>query len=803
MHHSEKTLHRGGFASRAIGLGFMLAACTPLSAQPTRLLNEPLDISGDFQDFTNVYFLADSLEGFDPATGTGKVKYQRHMRTTAQAFNNTITDLKASPGNEIPKIEYAADPSLPFSVEFVTPRTVRIRMATGPVGKESESLMLAGPVPKDASWKYEHTATGHRYTSAAGSVTISENPWRIELRDAAGRLLTQTDHAKDHYTTFRKLLPFSFIRRASDYSRSVNAVFKLSPGEKIFGCGESFTGFDKRGQKVVLWTNDANGVQTPGMYKPIPFFMSSAGYGMFMHTSTPVTCDFGHSFSGQNSIMLGDDELDLFVFLGTPEEILGEYTKLTGRSPVPPLWSFGLWMSRCTYLSEEQVREVAAKLRANKIPCDVLHLDTGWFETDWRCDYKFSKTRFPEPEKMIQDLGKDGYKISLWQLPYFVPKNDLFPEIVSKGLAVRDPKGNLPTEDAMLDYSNPATVDWIQEKIAGLLKTGVGAIKVDFGEAAPLNGIYASGRSGFYEHNLYPLRYNKAIADITRETTGENIIWARSTWAGSQRYPLHWGGDAEATDSGMAAELRGGLSFGLSGFTFWSHDAGGFVGKASEDLYLRWLAFSSLTSHSRCHGMAPKEPWNYSPEFMNRFRKIVEMRYRLMPYLWAQAHDSAERGLPMLRSLFLEFPQDPGAWKVDDEYLLGSSMLVAPLMHEGSTKRDVYLPAGGWIDYQTGKAYQGGWCEIEAVDLPVVVLVRDGSVIPHIGLAQSTSRMDWSKLELAVFAKDPSAAEGLVALPDSKSSVKIQLTADDNSWKPASNPFEGKVTWQTRVVGKP
>lgn len=780
----------------------LAAANAALSAQPARLLNEPLDISGDFQEFTNVYFLADSLDGFDPATGAGKVKYQRNMRATAHAFNNTLSAVAPSPGNEFPENEYAADPSLPFSVEFVTPRAVRIRIATGTAAERADSLMLAGPVPKDASWKYERTADGHRYTSAAGSVTISENPWRIEFRDGAGRILTRTDHAKDHETTFSKLLPFSFIRRGSDYSRSINAAFSLSPGEKIFGCGESFTDFDKRGEKIVLWTTDANGVQTHSMYKPIPFFMSSAGYGMFIHTSTPVTCDFGQDFSGLNSIMIGDDQLDLFVFLGSPKEILAEYTRLTGRSSVPPLWSFGLWMSRCTYLSEEQVREVAAKLRSNRIPCDVLHLDTGWFETDWRCDYRFSRNRFPGPERMIQDLGKDGFQVSLWQLPYFVPKNELFPEIVSKGLAVRGPDGGLPTEDAILDYSNPATVAWIQEKIAGLLELGVGAVKVDFGEAAPLNGVYASGRSGFHEHNLYPLRYNKAIAEVTRNVTGQDIIWARSTWAGSQRYPLHWGGDAEATDSGMAADLRGGLSLGLCGFSFWSHDAGGFVGKASDDLYLRWLAFSVLSSHSRCHGMAPKEPWNYGPEFMDRFRKIVEMRYRLMPYLWAEAKDSSARGLPMLRSLFLEFPEDPGSWLVDDEYLLGSSLLVAPLMHEGERKRSVYLPPGSWIDYQTGAIYQGGWREIEAADLPVVVLVRNGSVIPHIGLAQSTSQMDWSKLELTVFAENPAEASGLVALPDSSEPVKFAMTVDGGAWKPAGNPLNGKVSWQVRVIGK-
>src|SRR3984957_55495 len=327
-----------------------------------------------------------------------------------------------------------------------------------------------------------------------------------------------------------------------------------------------------------------NGIENQGMYKPIPFFMSSLGYGMFLHTSAPITMDFGKTFNGLNSMMLGDNELDLFVSLGSPRDILDEYTKLTEKSPMPPLLSSGLLMSRCTYSSETQVRDVAARLRQNRIPCDVLHLDTGWFETDWRCDYKFSTSRFTDPRKMISDLKQDGFHISLWQLPYFVPQNKLFPELVEKHLVVTDAKGNLPAEDATLDFSNPETVAWYQAKLANLLQMGVGAIKVDFGEAAPNNGLFASGRTGFYEHNLYPLRYNKAVADITKKTTGENIIWARSAWAGSQRYPLRWGGDAENTDSGMANELRGGLSFGLSGFSFWSHDAGGFVGKATENL---------------------------------------------------------------------------------------------------------------------------------------------------------------------------------------------------------------------------
>jgi alpha-D-xyloside xylohydrolase len=361
----------------------------------------------------------------------------------------------------------------------------------------------------------------------------------------------------------------------------------------------------------------------------------------------------------------------------------------------------------------------------------------------------------------------------------------------------------LPYEDAVLDFSNPETVQWYQAKLANLLKMGVGAIKVDFGEASPWDGLYADGRTGFYEHNLYPLRYNKAVADITKATTGDNIIWARSAWAGSQRYPIHWGGDAESTDDGMVAELRGGLSFGLSGFSFWSHDVGGFtadsVTNMDKNLYARWLAFGMLSSHSRCHGVAPKEPWNYGQAFMDEFRTIDELKYRLMPYVYAQAKDCSDHGLPMVRALFLEFPDDPGSWNVDDEYLYGSSILVAPLFHQGETSRDVYLPPGTWIDYQTGKDYSGGWQHIEAGAIPEVILVRDGTVLPHIALAQSTMQMDWSKLELVVFAKNATTAKGMVCLPSDNVQHELTLTKNGNSFQLENDPLAGKVAWNIRL----
>ena len=420
----------------------LLTAGYTLAANPQQpLLNDPVDISGDFRALENYYYLADQLSDFDPATHSGKIIYQRAQLVPKPAFDNDLAAVTPAQPNEFPENEYAANPSLPFSVEFVSPRAVRIRLTSGPqVHKNSEELMPAGEVPHDDPWKYEKISGGHRYTSAAGSVTISENPFHIELRDASGKLLTATGHTADNKSSFTPIMPFAFVRRTADYSRSFNAAFTLSPGEKIFGCGESFTGLDKRGQKIVLWTDDANGVQSREIYKPIPFFMSSRGYGMCIHTTTPITCDFGNTFNGVNSLMVGDDELDLFVFLGTPKEILDEYTQLTGRSPMPPLWSFGLWMSRCTYSAEKQVREIADKLRAEKIPCDVLHLDTGWFETDWQCDHEFSTTRFTDPKKMLADLKDEGFHVSCWQLPYFVPKNKLFPELLEKISSCATPK---------------------------------------------------------------------------------------------------------------------------------------------------------------------------------------------------------------------------------------------------------------------------------------------------------------------------------------------------------------------------
>ena len=756
-----------------LAVAMLLFAGGNLLAQPhvndgtSYLMNQPLDMSTDFRDLSNTLFFADHLESFDAKSGEGLVNWKRGHLMPRQAFNTNGAQPRKMRMLDFPFTAYENDPNLKFKIDFVTPRTVRIRMLTTPVEpKPAASIMLVKEPGRDGSWKVTETNDKIIYSSDYGTIQINKNPWRIVLKDKAGRILSQTAALSDADSTQVKYTPFCFVKRGSDNARRINPVFTLTADEMIFGCGESATGLNKAGQKVNLFVTDPQGPETDQMYKPIPFFMSNRGYGMFMHTSAPVTCDFGATYIGLNKMFMGDENLDLFVFFGEPKDILDEYTDLVGKPGMPPLWSFGTWMSRITYFSEKEGYDVAANIRKNKYPCDVIHFDTGWFDVDWQCDYKFSENRFQNPQQMLKDLRSQGFHVCLWQLPYFTPKNRYFSELIEKDMYVKNGNGELPYEDVVLDFSNPETVKWYQDKLAGLLNIGVSAIKVDFGEAAPLNGIYASGKSGWYEHNLYPVRYDMAVSEITKKLHNENIMWARAAWAGSQRYPLHWGGDAATTNTGLLGTLRAGLSFGLSGFSFWSHDMGGFVKSTPEDLYCRWIPFGFLTSHTRAHGAPPTEPWLYdSKRVQDVFRKSAEMKYRLMPYVYAQAKECTEKGLPMLRALFVEFPDDPGAWKVDDEYLFGSQILVAPLLESGMTGRTVYLPEGKWIDYQTEKVYEGGWHQIEAGSLPIIMLVRDGSVLPHLKLAQSTVEMDWSKMNLKVYSADKKQAEGLVCLP--------------------------------------
>lgn len=741
------------------------------------LQGQSKDVSQEFSDFSNIYFFADSLVSFDTGTGIGMLQWKREQLMPRQAFNANTYLHQPLHMLDFPNTAYDNNPHLQFSVEPVNSRTIRIRVYTTPVIPKDdyadEMMLVDKPADGRAEWVVSKSADNVEYKSSEGSIIINNYPWRIIVKDKDGKELTHTRTWNDNDSTQIKVPPFLFMKRGADNSRAINPVFSMSPGERIYGCGESFTSLNKAGQKVNLFVTDPQGPESPDMYKPIPFFFSNKGYGMFMHTSAPVTCDFGCSYIGATKLFMADEQMDIFIFFGKPKEILSEYTALVGRPDMPPLWSFGTWQSRITYFSQEEGLAVAKKLRDIKIPTDVIHFDTGWFGVDWQCDYQFAKERFKNPTKMLSDLKKDGFHVCLWQLPYFTPKNRYFNELIEKKLYVRNDKGQLPFEDVVLDFSNPETVAWYQEKLSGLLKQGVSVIKADFGEAAPYtNGIYHSGKSGLYEHNLYPVRYNKAAYDIIKKTNnGEGIIWARSAWAGSQRYPLHWGGDAATTNTGLFGDIRGGLSFGLSGFCFWSADMGGFVTKSPEKLYRRWIPYGFLSSHSRAHGV-DTEPWLYDDEFVDYYRKCAEMKYKLMPYVYTQAKICVENGWPMQRALLLEYPEDPGVWTVEDEYMFGSEMLIAPIL-EDTNERDVYLPGNHkWIDYQTGKIYNSGWNKIGVADIPIIILIRDGAAIPHVPVAQSTDKIDWSKVTWKKYLVDKAEAVGQICLP-SEDVVKV------------------------------
>lgn len=753
--------------------------------QQSRFLNHPLDIADDFYQLENEYFIASGVTEFDSKKAAGKVQWNYHRWEMDWFFNKIDMHLVKQPQKNAPFQDYESHPVCDFSFSFIDSRTVRLRMKTSSARRqEHPSLMLAGKLPAGKKWKMKEQDGVVTYTSPHGSLSLHKKNFKIELTDANGKLLTSTNSFEAMEGMHSKKYPFLFIKRSDDYSRSTAASFSLLPGEKIIGCGESFTSLNKRGQKIVCWACDTQSTASRQMYKPVPFFMSSRGYGMFVHTTAPVTFDFGYTHDGSQTIFSGDDYIDLFFFIGSPAEILSAYTNITGKSPMPPLWSFGLWMSRFSYRSQKEVMEVAAGMRRHAIPCDVIHIDAGWFRSGINCDFEFDRKAFPSPAKMTAALKKDGFRVSLWQIPYFTPLNPVFNEVVEQKLYIADANGNVATEDAILDFSNPDTIAWYTKKITALLRLGISVIKTDFGEAAPLKGLYASGRSGYFEHNNYPLRYTQLVSRLTGEITGDHFIWSRSSWAGGQRNPVHWGGDAEVSDAGMAGTLRGGLSLGLSGFTFWSHDIGGFSGAPKEELFKRWTFLGIFSSHSRVHGFPPREPWEFSKNFQQSFREMIELRYRLMPYIVAQSAKAAANGWPLLKAMLLHYPEDPAVWDIDDQYLFGEDMLVAPILLSHTNSRNVYLPRGRWIDYQTHEVYEGlQWVHLQAGRLPGIVLVKEGSAIPHIGLAQSTSRMNWDRITWTVFSAHPAAASAGFFYRHDTGLVPMQIKNGVGSWE--------------------
>lgn len=539
-------------------------------------------------------------------------------------------------------------------------------------------------------------------------------------------------------------LAFAYVERNGRPHRAALS-FQAGPDERFAGTGERFAKMDLSGRTFLLKNQDGQGVNNRRTYKNIPFYLSSERYGMFLHTTAYSKLSLADHSSRSVQILAEQPVIDIFLIGGeTPGEILFQYRRLTGFPRLPPLWSFGIWMSRMSYFSAAEVNETADHLRAEDFPCDIIHLDTGWFKTDWLCEWQFNPERFPDPEGFISGLKEKGYRVSLWQMPYIASEAVQYEEAVSNryigALSEKRAQGgsNFSALDyaGTIDFTYPRAVEWYKGLLKPLLDMGVACIKTDFGEDIHLDASYHAMEPELL-NNVYALLYQQAAYEITESVRGEAIIWARAGWAGCQRYPLHWGGDAAATWDGMAGSLKGGLHLGLSGFGFWSHDVPGFHGVPDfmntvipDELYVRWTQFGVFTSHIRYHGTSKREPYHY-PDIAATVRKWWKLRYALIPYILEQSRKVTETGYPVLRALIFHHPEDRLCWHIDDQYYFGDDFLVAPVMNPVN-KRDVYLPEGTWVHLFTGQAFEGGqWLknlEVPLDEMPV--WVKYGAAVP-------------------------------------------------------------------------
>lgn len=532
----------------------------------------------------------------------------------------------------------------------------------------------------------------------------------------------------------------------------------VTPGEAFYGFGERFTPLDKWGQELVLWTADSGNVSSPRSYKNIPFLMSTAGYGLFVHSSQPMVCRMGSESSISYSIHVADSHLDYFLIYGPDlKQILKHYAGLTGHAPVPPRWSLGFWVSRAGYRSREEVETVVREMRERDLPCDVLSLDPWWMGDGPWSTYEWDAAAFPRPAEMVAGLRQQGVRTCLWINPYVPTGTPAHAEALDKGFLVSRPGGEAsPVVEAFagqslaaIDFTNPAAQAWFQDKLRALLDMGVAVFKTDFGEQAPVDAVYHDGRSGLEMHNLYPLLYNRTVFELTEAYFGRGFTWGRSAYAGSQRYPVQWGGDSYSCLNQMACQIRALLGYGLSGVPFCSHDVGGFdyppqafdqserssqwfLEECAPDavVYTRWLQFGAFSSHVRAHGKQPREPYAYGPQVEAIARRYLKLRYRLLPYIYSQAVRSTQTGLPMARAMVLEFQDDPTTHSLDLQYLFGDSFLVAPVVRRDDRCR-VYLPAGDWLDYWTKQAVTGPrWLDVEVPLDTLPLWVRAGAIIP-------------------------------------------------------------------------
>lgn len=526
---------------------------------------------------------------------------------------------------------------------------------------------------------------------------------------------------------------------ADGATKHISAQMPIGVGEQIYGLGERFTSFVKNGQSIDVFNEDP-GTSSEQAYKNIPFYISNKGYGVFVNHTGRVSFEVGSETVNKVQFSVAGQELEYLVIYGpTPKEILRKYTALTGRAPLLPKWSFGLWLSTSfvTDYDEETVTSFIAGMRERDIPLSVFHFDCFWMREYQWCDFQWDPRVFPDPQGMLSRLKKDGLRISLWINPYIGQASPLFAEAAELGYLLKRTDGSVWQWDlwqagnGIVDFTNPGAREWFQSKLRPLLEMGVDCFKTDFGERIPTDAVYFDGSNAEQMHNLYTQLYNETVWEILREYRKDDaILFARSATAGGQKMPVHWGGDNTSTFESMAESLRGGLSLGLSGFGYWSHDIGGFEGNPDPAVFKRWLPFGLLSSHSRLHGNeSVRVPWAFDEEAVDVTRKFTKLKASLMPYLYETAHQVTNDGTPMMRAMILEFPDDRTCQLLDAQYMLGPSLLVAPVFNAEGTVQ-FYLPEGNWTNFFTKEVVAGGRWVVEQHGFDSIPLyVREGATI--------------------------------------------------------------------------
>ena len=647
-------------------------------------------------------------------------------------------------------------------------------------------------------------------------VTVSEDDSAASL--VSGDVCVRVDKGEDWLVEFLgndQLLTASGWRALgfvdTPDGRFIHEQLDLGVGECVYGLGERFTAFVKNGQVVDMWNQDG-GTSSEQAYKNIPFYLTNRGYGVFVNHPEQVSFEVASEKVERVQFSVPGESLDYFVIYGpTPKQVIERYTALTGRPALPPAWSFGLWLSTSftTDYDEKTVTSFIDGMSARDIPLHVFHFDCFWMQEFHWTDLQWNPRFFPDPEGMLRRLKERGLHICVWINPYIAQRSILFDEAMQHGYLLKRPNGDIWQWDmwqagmAIVDFTNPDACTWFAEKLRVLLKTGVDTFKTDFGERIPTDVVYHDGSDPFRMHNFYSYLYNKTVFEILREERGdgEALVFARSATAGGQQFPVHWGGDSTATYESMAETLRGGLSLGLAGFGFWSHDIGGFEQTSRDDIYKRWAAFGLLSSHSRLHGSSSyRVPWNYDDEAVAVLAKFTKLKCRLMPYLYRTAIQAHEQGIPMLRAMMLEFPQDAACDYLDLQYMLGDILLVAPVFSQDGSV-NYYVPAGKWTNLLNEEVVEGPcWVKERHDFMSLPLLVRPNSIIP---MGKHDDRPDYAYsdgLTLQVYQLED-GKQASVEIPSLDGTIETRFDFKREGQEIQVARYGTAVPWNILLVG--